>query len=263
MTQIGDVCARLESMAPVRLAEDWDNVGLLLGDPQRPARRIMTCLSVSPESVEEAVEQQADLIVTHHPFPFRPLQRITTETTVGRLLWRLAGAGISVYSPHTAWDSAASGINQQLAAGIGLTEIQPLMPRDADPDQLGSGRIGVWREPLTLEAAMDRIKRFLKLDRVQYVAATDRAIARVAIGCGSAGSFLPAAQSTGCELLLIGETNFHTCLEARALGISLVLVGHFASERFAMETLAADLQAQFPDLNVWACRQESDPLHWS
>lgn len=262
MVRIGEVCARLESMAPVRLAEDWDNVGLLVGDPQRPARRVMTCLSVTPESVDEAVGAQADLIVTHHPFPFRPLQRITTENTVGRLLWRLAGAGVSVYSPHTAWDSAASGINQQLAAGVGLTAIEPLIPREAS-DGLGSGRVGVWREPLTLDAAIDRVKRFLKLDRVQYVCTADRAISRVAIGCGSAGSFLPAAQQADCQLLLIGETNFHTCLEARALGISLVLVGHFASERFAIEMLAAELQAQFPDLNVWACQQESDPLRWA
>jgi putative NIF3 family GTP cyclohydrolase 1 type 2 len=101
------------------------------------------------------------------------------------------------------------------------------------------------------------------LDRVQCVTSTDREIVRVAIGCGSAGSFLPAAQQADCQLLVTGEVNFHTCLEARALEVSLVLVGHFASERFAMETLAIELQAQFPQLDIWACRQEHDPLRWA
>jgi dinuclear metal center YbgI/SA1388 family protein len=262
MVPIRDVCARLEAIAPVRLAEDWDNVGLLVGDPLRPARRVMTCLTVTPESVKEAVDGEVDLIVTHHPFPFRPLQRITTATTVGRLLWRVAGAGISIYSPHTAWDSASSGINQQLAEGLALSDIQPLTPRPLEPDQLGSGRCGLWRESLTLAEAVARVKQFLGVARVQCVGASDDAIARVALGCGSAGSFLPVAQQADCQLLIAGEANFHTCLEAQALGIAMLLVGHYASERFAMETLAADLQAHFPDVQIWASRRETDPLRW-
>ncbi|MCO6454149.1 MAG: Nif3-like dinuclear metal center hexameric protein, partial [Pirellulaceae bacterium] len=85
---------------------------------------------------------------------------------------------------------------------------------------------------------------------------------RVAVACGSAGQFLPAAARAGCDLLLTGETSFHTCLEAQALGVHLLLPGHYASERFAVEQLAELLAAEFPALHIWASRHERDPLKW-
>ena len=93
MANIREICEFLEALAPARLAEDWDNVGLLVGDPTRAARRVMTCLTVTMDSAREAVQEQVDLIVTHHPLPFRPLHRLTVETTAGRLLWELIGRG--------------------------------------------------------------------------------------------------------------------------------------------------------------------------
>jgi len=84
MTKIAQVSQFLNQFAPTRLAEEWDNVGLLVGDPKLVAERIMTCLTVTPESAAEAISQQANLIVSHHPIPFRPLKRITTETVARR-----------------------------------------------------------------------------------------------------------------------------------------------------------------------------------
>ena len=263
MTSISQLCSHLESIAPNHLAETWDNVGLLVGDRQRNANRVMTCLTITPQSVQEAVDGQVDLIITHHPLPFRPLKQLTTDTTVGRMLWQLATAQISVYSPHTAWDSARTGINQQLSEGIGLVAIRPLQPNVDDRDDLGSGRFGNWPQPVTLNDAVQRIKDFLSIRQLQFVGDLDRQIQRVAVACGSAGTFLEAADQAGCQLLLTGETSFHTCLEAEALGIALVLPGHYASERFSLETLAECLQQTFPDLDVWASRREADPLQWA
>jgi dinuclear metal center YbgI/SA1388 family protein len=263
MLTIAQLCSYLESIAPLRLAEDWDNVGLLLGDPQRSAERVMTCLTVTATSAQEAIDRGVDLLVTHHPFPFRPLSRLTTESAVGRLLWQLARAGVAIYSPHTAWDSASMGINQQLAQGLGLTDIRPLQPIPDDPDELGSGRCGAWPEPRTLAAAIERVKEFLCVGQVQFVGRVDQAITQVAVACGSASSFLEAAHTAGCQLLLTGEARFHACLEATALGVALILPGHYASERFALETLARCLQQEFPDLEIWASREEADPLAWA
>ncbi len=109
MLTIAAIAAFLEDIAPLRLAEEWDNVGLLVGDPARPVERVMTCLTVTPQSAAEAIEAGADLIVTHHPLPFAPTKRITTDTTSGRLLLDLIAAQVAVYSPHTAFDSAAAG----------------------------------------------------------------------------------------------------------------------------------------------------------
>jgi dinuclear metal center YbgI/SA1388 family protein len=261
MLTIQDVCHFLEEFAPAKLAEDWDNVGLLVGDEARPVTRIMTCLTVTPESAAEAIQEQADLVVTHHPFPFRPLKQLTTQTTTGSLLLKLISGGVAVHSPHTAFDSAAAGINQRLAAGLGLSEIRPLVDSRELPE-MGSGRRGLLATPCSLSEFAQRVKNFLHVSGLHRVGHNEQLIRSVAVACGSAGSFLTAARTAGCELLVTGETTFHTCLEAQATGIALLLPGHFASERFAVEQLAEVLADQFPTATVWASRSESDPLKW-
>ena len=131
--------AFLEKFAPPRLAESWDNVGLLVGDRRTEVRRLMTCLTVTPTTVDEAIRGRADLIVTHHPLPFSAVKRLTADTIVGRMLLKLIAAGVAVYSPHTAFDSAAEGINQRLAEGLGLTDIAAA---GAAPGRPGRGPLG-------------------------------------------------------------------------------------------------------------------------
>lgn len=124
--KLSDLLSYLQQLAPFDLAADWDNVGLLLGNTDAAVERVLTCLTVTPPVVNEAVERRAQLIVTHHPVLFRPTQRLTNANTEGRMLWTLAGAGIAVYSAHTAYDNCAGGINDQLAARLQLTNVAPL-----------------------------------------------------------------------------------------------------------------------------------------
>lgn len=264
MLTVAAVAAFLKDFAPIGLAEDWDNVGLLVGDPGRDVGRVMTCLTITPATAAEAIRDKTDLIVAHHPMPFQPVRRLTTETTTGRLLLDLIAARIAVYSPHTAFDSAAGGINQRLAAGLQLRGIWPLRPSDTGPSDagLGAGRWGWLQEPLTLGQLADRVKQFLSIEHLQIVGDRDRSVRTVAVACGAADDFLEAARDEACDCILIGETRFHTCLEAEAAGIGLLLPGHFASERFAVECLADVLADRFPELEVWAARHEHDPLHW-
>src|SRR5437870_1161489 len=130
---VADVIREMQALAPSALAADWDNVGLLLGDAAAPVERVMTCLTVTPESVAEAIEERARLIVSHHPIFFRPIQQLTTATAEGRLVLDLVQAGIAVYSAHTAYDNGAGGINDQLAEKLGLTGVGPLRSRNGEP----------------------------------------------------------------------------------------------------------------------------------
>lgn len=260
MSNLREVCDFLESFAPSRLAEEWDNVGLLVGRRDAAVGRVMTCLTVTPASAAEAAADRADLVVVHHPLPFRALKRLTDESTPGRLLLDLVAAGVAVYSPHTAFDSAARGINQQLAEGLGMTGVEPLVALEGDPDGLGAGRVGMFDEPAPLREIERRLMQLLNIERLQAVGPPERPIRRAAVACGSAGQFLEPARHAGCELLITGETNFHTCLEAEATEVALLLPGHYASERFAVERLADVLAERFPGLTVWASRNEADPL---
>src|SRR5262245_53752638 len=161
MTTLADLCSYLDTFAPPALAADWDNVGLLVGDRSQRIERAMTCLTITPAVAAEAIRERADLIVTHHPLPFQPLKRLTADDPSGRLLLDLIRAGIAIHSPHTAFDSAAAGINQQLAEGLGLTEIQPLQPAADLPAHLGTGRHGRFPQPVTLGQIAARLKQFL------------------------------------------------------------------------------------------------------
>ncbi len=266
MPTVAEFAAFLEDFAPCSLAAEWDNVGLLVGDRTLDVRKVMTCLTVTPESAAEALDEGAGLIVSHHPLPFRPLSRLSTDGTDGRLLWDLIRGGVSIYSPHTAFDSAARGINQRLAEHLGLCNVQAIVPAgdavQAETQSPGTGRCGALPQPTTLDALLDQVKQTLKLAAVQYVGELGQSISRVGIGCGSAGEFLATAAERGCDGFVTGEMRFHDCLHAQALGIGVILLGHYASERFAVEELATVLANQFSDCQVWPSRQESDPIHF-
>lgn len=131
MPTVGAICAYLDRFAPPELAADWDNVGLLFGNAAAEVQRVLTCLTVTTEVVAEAVESGVQLIVAHHPVLFRGAKRLSTTSPDGRLLWPLARAGVSVYSPHTAFDNTRDGINELIARKLGLIDVKPLRARGA------------------------------------------------------------------------------------------------------------------------------------
>ena len=263
MTKIQQVCEYLDQFAPTRLAEEWDNVGLLTGDRAAECQKIMTCLTVTPDSAAEAIEQGASLIVSHHPLPFRPLKRLTTDSTPSRLVWELARANVAIYSPHTGFDSALEGINQSLAEKIGLEQIKPLKLIPDDQQSLGSGRVGrLAGDGQSYPAFVDSVKSAFGKQAIKVVGRRDAVVKKVAVACGSGGSFLSDAIFSGCDTFVTGEATFHSCLEAQAGDVNLVLIGHYDSERFAVEALADRLAAQFGGMKVWASAKESDPIGW-
>lgn len=270
MTAISDIIRFLGELAPLSLAEGWDNVGLLIGDARRPATRVLTCLTVTPDVVAEAVEQHVQLIVSHHPMMFKPVQRLLATDTQGGMLLNLIEAGIALYSPHTAFDSARSGINRQLADLFGLLAIQPLRPKSNGQDSPatplaeipGAGRFGDLPLPCCLDELCESTKRLLNVPRLQRVGQPTAMIRRLGMACGAAAEFIPDALAAGCDALLTGEARFHDCLRARDSGLSLILPGHYVTERPAVESLADVLQQQFADSMVTASRRESDPVEF-
>src|SRR5690606_31719615 len=180
------------------------------------ASSVLTCLTLTPDVAAEAIRRGDDLVITHHPVLFRSIQRLTDETAEGRVLLEMIAARISVYSPHTAFDSAADGINQQLAEALGLKEILPLRPLTLAASEsaprpgevsdatgpLGAGRFGKLPAALTLREFNLHVKEALGIDHLQYVGDEQQRIDRVAVACGAAAEFLADAASCGCEVLL-------------------------------------------------------------
>lgn len=266
---LNEILNFLSDFAPIELSEEWDNTGLLIGQRDDSVRSIMTCLTLTPDVAEEAIAKGAGLVVTHHPILFRAVQRLTDDSSEGRMLLSLIRAGVAVYSPHTSYDSAYEGVNRQLADSLHLASVQPIRTIDGESSSkasdklIGSGRFGDLAEAVPLADFVEQVKQALGIRNSWFVGDSASIIRRVGIACGAAAEFMGDAARLGCDVLLTGEARFHACLEARTRGIALVLPGHYPTERPAMENLAERLSQQFPDLNVWASSVEADPVQWA
>lgn len=259
MPTLAAVTAALEELAPLRLAAEWDAVGLLVGSRRGAIERVLTCLTLTGPVAREAIDGGFDLVVTHHPLPFRPVGRITDATPTGAILLDLAAAGIAVWSSHTAWDSAAGGINDLLAEACGLTAVAPLV-RDAVAPRAGFGRTGLARPGLLLGAFAAELAAGVGATGVQLVGPADAPVERVGIVCGSGADGIPQAAEAGCDTFVTGELRLHDAVHATAIGMRAVVLGHHASERFSMPVLAERLAAQLSGLACHASAADADPF---
>ncbi|MCA9082560.1 MAG: Nif3-like dinuclear metal center hexameric protein [Planctomycetaceae bacterium] len=259
MPTVSQIISFLESYAPVALAEEWDNVGLIIGRPAGRAEKIMTCLSLTPDVAAEAVSENVQMIVTHHPPLFRGTKKLTDENSDQNTILTLIENGIAVYSPHTAFDSAADGINQKLAMHLGLQNVAPLRP-NPKISVLGAGRWGELPEEIPLKYFLEIVAKVTRSTHLEFVAATNEQTKRVAVACGAAGDFLDDAIRLKCDTFVVGEARFHSALQARSEAINLVVTGHYSSERPAVEELAETISSEFPESTVFPSHHESSPL---
>jgi putative NIF3 family GTP cyclohydrolase 1 type 2 len=155
---VTDVVAVLEERYPPAWAEDWDRVGLVLGEPEATVHRVLCVVDCVPETVEEALAVDAQLIVSHHPLLLRGVSSIAPTTYKGRLVHRLIRAGIALYTAHTNADVANPGVSDALAARLGLVDLRPLRPAAGTGAEQGRGvgRVGRLPEPVTLAELTSR-----------------------------------------------------------------------------------------------------------
>lgn len=259
MATVQDVCRVMDELFPPRLAENWDNVGLLLGKLSGSVEKLMTCLTLTEEVAEEAVRKGVQMVVTHHPILFRGTKRITDQTAEGRTILRLAESGIAVFSPHTSFDSAGQGINQRLAEGFGLREISPLRT-NPEFSGLGSGRAGTLPKGVDRSQFLQTVSRVTGAGFLQTALFGTGEVRRVGVACGAAAEFLEDAIRAGCDTFVTGEARFHAILESQSAGINLILTGHFPSERPAIEQLVGVLVEQIPGIECFASIEDRDPV---
>ncbi|KAF6761326.1 GTP cyclohydrolase 1 type 2/Nif3 [Ephemerocybe angulata] len=254
----------MERIAPLRLAEKWDNVGLLLESPvQRPGRnRVLLTIDLTTAVLSEAVAKETSVIVAYHPTIFKGLQSLTLANPLQRSLLTCAAEGISVYSPHTALDSVWGGINDWLAQGLlsGSKDgvIEPLAEQklNATGDSEGAeGRLVTLNQPIDMRELERRIKAHLKLTHHPVEAGQDRSsssrsVRTIAICAGSGGSML---LGTKADVYFTGEMSHHEVLAAVAEGKNVILCGHTNTERGYLPVLAEKLRNE---LGSQECKDE-------
>jgi len=257
---VAQLIRAVEEIAPPELAETWDNVGLQVGDPSAPVRRVMTCLEATPPTLSEAIRRRADALVAHHPLIFRPLEALDLCSPNGALIGRLVRSGLTLIAAHTNLDAAAWSTNSVLAEQLGW---EPEGPLSTEQNPRGPGLTVRLLEPMAPDSLASFIKHKLGLDRVRLSGPPRKKVRRVAICTGAGGSLLD--RLTGrAEALLTGEVNYHRAIEAAARGITVLEIGHFESEVLVAEPLAEKL-ARAPTLSaagvgVFPARKDLQPF---
>lgn len=227
-TTVKDVCVLMELLCPQSLAQEWDNVGLMVGSYDMPVKKIMTALDMSPQVAEQAVAAGADMIVTHHPLFFQPLKTLALTDAKLQFIYELIKHDIAVFSAHTNLDAAPGGVNDVLAERLSLhnVEVMPCAPEDTS----GIGRVGILVRPITLAKLAQKVKRDLKADGVAYVDA-GKPVYKVAVIGGGGSEFMQGALAAGADTLVTGDVKYHGAKEALLLGLNIVDGGHQFTER--------------------------------
>lgn len=256
---LAEVADILREIAPLELAAEWDNVGMLLQPRPRPGRvgRTLLTIDLTDAVAAEAQAVRADLVVCYHPPIFRPLSRLSAEPGGQGPLLALAAARIAVWSSHTALDAAPGGLADWLAECVLGGEA----PEELRPCGDGEfGRIAVLARPLPFAALLQRCKRRFGVRALQ-VARPARAkaqVRRIAVAAGAGGSALRGAEA---DVLVTGEMSHHDVLAALAAGRSVVLAGHSNTERGFLKVLRRRLRSAFAgDLDVRIAAADRDPV---
>lgn len=241
--------AFLEEKYPKNLAEEWDNVGLLLGDEEKEIHKVLFALDVTYKAIDYAIEQQVDMIITHHPLIFRPLKAIRSEDHLGRKIFSLVKAGINVYTLHTNLDSQKQGLNDYILEKLGVLTSEILEKRE---DGTGIGRIFSWEEGKSLNEVEQLLRESLGLFFLRSVIYNPgKKIFKVCLINGSGMSYWKLAKSKGIDLFITGDISYHDALDAYESGMNVMDIGHLEAERFFSELLLRDLQEYSLDYDVF------------
>lgn len=267
MITVSELIQWIDAYAPFRLAAQWDHCGLQVGSPAAEVSRVLVALDVSSRTLDEAIRLECQCVVTHHPLIFRPMQAVREDQYPGALVARAIRSCVSLIAAHTNLDIAREGTNDKLCALMGLVSLSPLDPegvREGDSGQLGLGRVGELPESLSLAALARELQRVLGDSKVRVVGSPERPIRRVAVCTGSGGSLLEVALASGVDAFVTGDLKYHEAQRAQEENLSLIDVGHFASEHLIVHPLTVYLaersKALDRKLEVLESTEERDPF---
>lgn len=234
----------LDTLAPFALAEDWDNVGLMIGAPGSPVTGIMIGLDPAISLLDEALAHGANLVITHHPLIFPSLKAIRTDQPAGAVIAKALTNGLNLIACHTNLDVAPCGVSHVLSQRLGMIDTAPLLTRSAGGPETGLGAIGPLAEPVTGAGFLAMLGRVLALPALAVAGPIPDIVARVAV-CGGSGSDLAmAAHAGGAQLYITAEVKHHVARWAEEVGFCVIDAGHFATEQWICEALASMLRTQ-------------------
>jgi len=254
----------LNTIAPFAMAEPWDNVGLMVGDPAQQVSGILIALDPTEALIQEAISQNLNTILTHHPLIFHPLKTISGNTPMGRMLKTALGHELTLIACHSNLDLVAAGVSNALAEKLDLHDTKPLT---ATPDQnSGFGKIGTLPAPLSSDQFLSRLLTALATPGIQIAGTLPETIRTVAL-CGGSGSDLAeTAWSMGAQIYITGEVKHSVARWAEGAGFCVIDAGHYPTENLIVPVLAEILKKSCADRGftptITTTVQQGNPMQW-
>lgn len=245
-----EIITRLELLSPPSFAEDWDNVGLLVGRMDQEISSVYVALDATDKVIEEAVQNGADMIITHHPLIFSGLKSITEETFIGRRVRKMIGEDICYYAMHTNFD--VLGMADAAAEELHLANSQVLHTTfEDDISKEGFGRYGKLPREMTLGECAEYVKRKFSLEHVMVYGDLRTVVNIAAICPGSGKDFMDDAIKVGADVYVTGDVSHHMGIDAIAQGVCVIDAGHYGIEKIFIPYMKDFLKKQMPGIKVF------------
>ena len=243
---VKDIIKIFEEKYPLKNAEDWDNVGLMIGNRKDTVKKIQLSIDATEKAIDYAIENNVDMVVTHHPMIFKGIKNIDYSTVLGRKIIKVIENKMSVYSMHTNLDASKFGLNDYVAHLLGALNTK-IVDENIDEENTGIGRVYTLEKKMYLKDYADFIKSIFNIPHVRIIASDmDVLVGKVGVVNGSGMSYWRKIKSMGVDLLITGDIGYHEALDAKEAGLNLIDIGHFQSEICFTNLLKKELE----DLNL-------------
>lgn len=260
-----EIIKEIENEYPTFIQYEWDNSGLNIGCLENEIKKIMTTLEITKDTVEEAIENEVDLIISHHPFLFSKTNKIVDSNNKGELAIKLIKNDIAVYCMHTSFDVAHNGLNDYFFELIGVknTKILDVVGSDSryrDGEIYGLGRVGILDQKINIVDFIYSIKNKLHIDCARFIGDKSSEISSFAVVTGSGAEYFEMIKEKNIDLLITGDMNYHQAVDALELGVNVLDLGHFGTEYIFAEVMKRYLDSKKFVKDVIVSRRMIDPF---
>lgn len=253
--QCFEIIEQLESHSPSAYAEEWDNIGLLVGRRDKEVKTIYIALDATDDVIEEAISLGADMLLTHHPLIFKKMSRITTDDFIGRRVYKLIRNDISYFAMHTNFD--VMGMADAAADELFLQERQVLnVTYEDDISKEGCGRAGRLKECMSVAALAAFVKQKFQIPNVRVFGDLGDIVQSVAVMPGSGGSYIKDAINAGVDVMITGDIDHHEGIDAVAQGIAVIDAGHYGIEKLFVSYMEEFIKRELPGLTIYKAEQK-------
>lgn len=258
--KVQDICSLIEDFAPLKFQEDYDNAGLILGDPSAELNAVLVCLDVSEAVLDEALEKRCNMIVSHHPLIFRGIKNITGKNSLERILIKAIQNNIAIYAGHTNVDAVMDGVNGKICEKLNLNSTSILVPK-AEFQHVGVGMMGFLEQAMEETAFMQKVKQVFECKMLRHSALTGRMIQKVAVCGGSGSEFIPAAIAAQADAFVTADIKYHQFSQVDD-HLLLIDAGHYETEQFTKDLFVELISKNFANFAVHSSHKETNPVFY-